>query len=80
MVYNTSLVIEMHAPLQDMRVSNKYSPWLNSDFRKLPHERDRINSVAVKRKSALLMDAYRQLRNKTNTLNKVSNDNTFPRN
>ena len=27
-----SLVIEMHAPLQDMRVSNKYSPWLNSDL------------------------------------------------
>ena len=53
-----------------MRVSNKYSPWLNSDFRKLSRERDRIKIVAVKRKSALLMDAYRQLRNKANTLNR----------
>ena len=58
-----SLVIEMHANLQDMRVSNKYSPWLNSDFRKLSRERDRIKSASVKRMSALLMDAYRQLRN-----------------
>ena len=65
-----SIVIDMHAPLQDMRVSSKYSPWLNSDFRKLSRERDRIKSVVVKRKSALLMDAYIQLRNKTNTLNK----------
>ena len=72
-------VIETHAPLH-MRVSNKYSPWLNSDFRKLSRERDRIKSVAVKRKSALLMGTYRQLRNKTNTSTKVSNENTFPRN
>ena len=59
-----SLVIEMHAPLQDMRVSNKYSPWLNSDFRKLSRQRDRIKTAAVKCKSAILMDAYKQLRNK----------------
>ena len=65
-----SLIIEMHAPLQDMRVSNKYSPWHNSDFRKLSRERDRIESAPVKRKSALLMDAHRQLRNKTNILNR----------
>ena len=68
-----SLVIEMHAPLQDMRVSNKYSPWLNSDFRKLSRQRDKIKAAAVKRKSAILMDAYKQLRNKANIL-------TFPRN
>ena len=65
-----SLVIEMHAPLQDMRVSNKYSPWLNSDFRKLSRQRDRIKTAAVKRKSTILMDAYKQLRNKANILNK----------
>ena len=60
----------MHAPLQDMRVSNKYSPWLNSDFRKLSRQRDRIKTAAVRRKSAILMDAYKQLRNKANILNK----------
>ena len=66
-----SLVIEMHAPLQDMRVSNKYSPWLNSDFRKLSRQRDNIKTAAVKRKSAILMDAYKQMRNKANILNKT---------
>ena len=60
----------MHAPLQDMRVSNKYSPWFNSDFRKLSRQRDRTKIAAVKRKSAILMDAYKQLRNKANILNK----------
>ena len=56
--------------LQDIRVSNKYSPWLNSDFRTLSRERDRIKTVAVNRKSAILMDAYKQLRHNTNILNK----------
>ena len=65
-----SLVIEMHAPLQDTRVSNKYSPWLNSGFRRVSRQRDRIKSAAVKRKSAILMDAFKQLRNKANILNK----------
>ena len=65
-----SLVIEMHAPLQDMRVSNKYFLWLNSDFRKLSRQRGRIKTAAVKRKSAILVNAYKQLRNKANILNK----------
>ena len=74
-----SLVIEMRAPLQDMKVSNKYYPWLNSDYKNLSRQRDKIKTAAVKRKSAILMDAYRPLRNKANILNKISNENIFPR-
>ena len=75
-----SLVIEMRAPLQDMKVSNKYYPWLNSDYKNLSRQRDKIKTASVKHKSAILMDAYRKLQNKTNVLNKILNENILPRN
>eukprot|EP00112_Aurelia_sp_Birch-Aquarium-sp1_P026252 Seg92.2 transcript_id=Seg92.2/GoldUCD/mRNA.D3Y31 product="hypothetical protein" protein_id=Seg92.2/GoldUCD/D3Y31 len=64
-----SLIIEKHAPITEMRVSEKYCPWIDHDLRKLMQTRDGLKKAAAKRKSQFLMDAYRQVRNKVNVLN-----------
>ena len=64
-----SLIIDKHAPLCEMRVSEKYCPWIDKNFRDLMRTRDKLNEFAVKCKSALLLDSYRQVRNKVNYLN-----------
>ena len=64
-----SLIIDKHAPLCKMRVSEKYCPWIDEELTDLMRTRDRLKNVAVRSKSPLLMDSYRQVRNKVNTLN-----------
>ena len=64
-----SSVIEKHAPVQTMRVSDKYCPWVNADLRALIKSRDKLKLAASKNKSTLLMSSYRNLRNKVNSLN-----------
>lgn len=64
-----SLVIEKHAPLRQIRVSEKYCPWMNADLKRLIRTRDRLKRYAVKHKSQALMSSYRQCRNQVNTLN-----------
>ena len=64
-----SLIIEKHAPLSEMRVSEKYCPWINKDLRDLMRTRDKLKKSAVKGKSPILMDSYRQIRNKVKALN-----------
>ena len=64
-----SSVIEKHAPVQKMRVSDKYCPWVNADLRALIKSRDKLKLAASKNKSTLLMSSYRHLRNKVNSLN-----------
>ena len=64
-----SLIIEKHAPLSEMRVSEKYCPWISKDLRDLMRTRDKLKKSAVKGKSPILMDSYRQIRNKVNALN-----------
>ena len=64
-----SLIIEKHAPLKEMRVSEKYCPWIDKDLKGLMRARDRLKTTALKRKSPILMDAYRQARNRVNSLN-----------
>ena len=64
-----SSIIEKHAPVQKMRVSDKYCPWVNADLRALIKSRDKLKLAASKNKSTLLMSSYRQLRNKVNSLN-----------
>ena len=53
-----------------MRVSEKYCPWIDEGLRNLMQTRDRLKKAATKCKSSILMDSYRQTRNKVNTLNK----------
>ena len=64
-----SLVTEKHAPVQNMRVSDKYCPRVNADLRALIKSRDKLKLAACKNKSKLLISSYRQLRNKINSLN-----------
>ena len=64
-----SLILDKHAPVRNRRVSNKFSPWLTKDLKQLSATRDRLKKQAVRSKSKILMDAYRQTRNKVNKLN-----------
>ena len=64
-----SLIIEKHAPLNQIRVSDKCSPWINKELKTLMRTRDRLKKAAVKSKSPALMNSYRKARNATNTLN-----------
>ena len=64
-----SLIIAKHAPLSEMRVSEKYCPWINKDLRDLMRTRDKLKKSTVKGKSPILMDSYRQIRNQVNALN-----------
>ena len=64
-----SLIIDKHAPLCEMRVSEKYCPWIDRDQRDLMRTRDKLKKSAVKGKSAPLLDSYRHVRNKVNALN-----------
>ena len=64
-----SLIQEKHAPIRNNRVSETFSPWLIKDFHTLSATRDRIRKLAVKSKSQILMQAYRQIRNRVNKMN-----------
>ena len=64
-----SSTIDKHAPLTEMRVSEKYCPWINRNLKDLMQTRDRLKKAATKAKSQLLMDSYRQVRNKVNSMN-----------
>lgn len=62
------MIIEKHAPLSEMRVSEKYCPWINKALKDLMRTRDKIKKSAIKGKSPILKDSYRQIRNKVKPL------------
>ena len=64
-----SLIIEKHAPLRERRVSDKFAPWLTPDLMNMFRTRDRLKAAAIKSKSVLLMEAYKEIWNKANALN-----------
>ena len=64
-----SLIIDKHALLCEMRVSEKYCPWIDRDLMDLMRTRDKPKKFAVKSKSAPLLDSYRHVPNKVNALN-----------
>ena len=74
-----SLIIEKHAPMKTMKVSDKLTPWLTTEFKKLARTRDKLKAVTVKSKSTILMESYKQVRNKVNNLNKKLKKEYFPR-
>ena len=65
-----SALIEKHAPLREMRVSENYCPWIGRDLKNLMRTRDKLKRAAIKRESPILMDSYRQTRDRVNLLNK----------
>ena len=64
-----SAVIEKHAPIREMRVSDKNSPWVNSELKYLMKSSDKLKKVAVKHKSQAMMSCYKKARNAVNNLN-----------
>ena len=54
-----SLFIDKHAPFRDIRVSEKYCPWINSKLKNLMILRDRLKKAAIKKKPQAQMSAYR---------------------
>ena len=64
-----SLILDKHAPVRNRRVSEKFSPWLTKDLKQLSATRDRLKKQAVRSKFKILMEVYRQTRNKVNKVN-----------
>ena len=64
-----SLIIDKHAPIKSLRVSERYCPWVNGGLKELIRSRDKLKKAAVKNKSLLLMSSYRHIRNKINKQN-----------
>ena len=64
-----SLMLEKHAPVRNRHVSENFCPWLTKELKQLSVTRDRVKKQAVRFRSDILMEAYRQTRNKVNKLN-----------
>ena len=62
-------IIGKHAPVRDIRVSERNCPWVNVDLKALMKSRDRLKKAAVSTKSETLMRSYREARNRVNSLN-----------
>ena len=63
------LCIDKHAPITEIRVSEKCCPWIDKDRRDLMRTKDKLRKAASKTKSQFLMDSYRQVRNKVKFTN-----------
>ena len=61
-------IIEKHAPMRAVRVSDKKSPWITSELTSLMISRDRLEKAAVKHKSPTMMRSYKAIRNKVSSL------------
>ena len=66
---HTYIVVEKHAPLVERRVSEKSTPWLNLEIKKMPRTRDKLKTAAIKSRSNILIEACKQVRNRTSALN-----------
>ena len=63
-----SLVINKHAPICEMFVSEKYYPWIDKELKGLMRRKDRLRKSAAKSKFKPLRDSYRQVLNSVNSL------------
>ena len=50
-------------------MSEKYSPWINEELKKLMRTRDRLKKNAVKSQSSALIRSYRKARNASTSFN-----------
>ena len=64
--------------MRTIKVSDKLTPWLTTDFKKLARTRNKLKSAAVKNKFSILMNSYKHVRNKVNNLAKSSSEITLP--
>ena len=42
-----AMIIQKHAPILERRVSERYSPWLTSDLKRMFRSRDKLKIAAV---------------------------------
>ena len=70
--YLLSTFIEKHPPLRTICVSDKVTPWLTREYKKLSRSGDKRKTAAVEHKSSILISCYRQMRIKVNNLNKCN--------
>ena len=64
-----SMIIDKHAPIKSVRVSEKYCIWINKDVKVLIRERDTLKNEAVSDNSSPLMESYRKIRNMVSRIN-----------
>ena len=64
-----SAIIEKHAPMREMRISDKNSPWITSELKSLMISRDRLKKAAVKHKYPTMMCSYKAIRIRVKGLN-----------
>ena len=72
-----SLVKEKHAPLIERRVSDKSTPWLNPEIKRVFKTRDKLKAAAIKSRPNILMEAYKQVRNRDNAMNSKPKNEHF---
>ena len=63
-----SSIVEKHAPIRDIRVSDRNCPWVNADLKALMKSRDRLKNAEVSTKSETLLRSCREARNRVNSL------------
>ena len=59
-------VIDKHAPIRSRRISNKNSPWVTNELRRLMYKRDYLKKQAISSGDPSIWCQYRQVRNHTN--------------
>ena len=75
-----SSIIDNHASINFIRVSERYCPWVNRNMKKLMQSEDTIKKAAIKNKPPLLISSYRNIRNETNRLDSELKKKLFGRN
>ena len=61
-----AMIIQRHAPIIERRVSERYSPWITPHLKQMIRSRDKLKTVAIKKRSVILQAVYKQLRIKVN--------------
>ena len=59
-------VIDKHAPVRSRRISNKSSPWVTNELKRLMYKRDYLKKQAISSGDPSIWCQYRQVRNHTN--------------
>ena len=67
-IYMFIYVSNKHAPMKNIKIKPQRPPWISNDIIKLTRERNNLHKKACKEQSKTLMDAYRKIRNKINTI------------
>ena len=66
----TANSFDKHAPLLDRRMSDyRFTPWVRTEIKNMFRAREKLKTAAIKSKSTLLLEAYKQVRNRSNAMN-----------